>query len=178
MITLPKFLPYVAALPVPACHQSGIRGMLLDLDNTLVSEDDSFFTPHLSAWLQEVRAFEIQLFLVSNGSRKERFAFWSSFLGISGVCNARKPFKSGIELGVNHLNIPKNQLIIIGDTWPTDVLAGRLSAIKTVRVASLPHPPRFWERLFPFVQHPYPPGVTPPEKIPTHVRDRIPQKII
>ena len=176
MSEIPTSLPYLTALSLADCYQAGIRGLLLDMDNTLVSEDDKYFTPHLASWLQEAKRLGIKLFLVSNGKRAQRFAFWCSFWGISGICNARKPTHKGIITGKNTLELSENQIILIGDTWPTDILGGKLLGIKTIQVASLPHPPRFWEKILPFVQQQYPVNTTPPEEIPHHIRTLIPEK--
>ena len=53
-----------------------IRGLILDLDNTIVSEDDQYLSYQVGAWLRQVENSGIQIFLVSNGKRQARFLAW------------------------------------------------------------------------------------------------------
>jgi uncharacterized protein len=134
-----------------------IKGLILDLDNTIVSEDDRYLSPQVEVWLHQVKESGIQIFLVSNGKRQARFLAWKEHLNLSGIYNARKPFKSGFQKALRSMNLRPNEVIVIGDSFHTDVLGSKISKLKSIQVSSLPHPKRWWEKLIgTYVQKSYP----------------------
>lgn len=135
-----------------------IKGLILDLDNTIVSEDDRYLSPQVGTWLRQVKDSEIQIFLVSNGKRQARFLYWKEKLDLPGIHNARKPFKSGFQQALRSMNLGPHDVIVIGDSFHTDVLGSKISGLKSIQVSSLPHPKRWWEKLIGnYIQKSYPP---------------------
>lgn len=134
-----------------------VKGLILDLDNTIVSEDDRYLSPQVETWLRQVNDSGIQIFLISNGKRQARFLYWKDKFNLPGICNARKPFKSGFQKALRSMNLRPHEVIVIGDSLHTDVLGSKISRLKSIQVASLPHPKRWWEKLIgTYIQKPYP----------------------
>ena len=134
-----------------------IKGLILDLDNTIVSEDDRYLSPQVKVWLCQVQESGIQIFLLSNGKRQARFLAWKEHLNITGIYNARKPFKSGFQQALRSMNLRPQDVIVIGDSFHTDVLGSKISRMKSIQVSSLPHPKRWWEKLIgTYIQKSYP----------------------
>lgn len=135
----------------------GIKGLILDLDNTIVSEDDRYLSPRVEAWLNQVKESGIQIFLLSNGKRQTRFQAWKEHLNLSGIHHARKPFQSGFQQALRSMDLRSHEVIVIGDSFHTDVLGSKLSRMKSIQVSSLPHPKRWWEKLIgTYIQKSYP----------------------
>jgi len=138
-------------------EKQGIRGIILDLDNTIVSEDDRYLSPNVEAWLNQVTRNGIKIFLVSNGKRKTRFLYWTERFNLSGIQKARKPFRSGFQQAMRSMRLNLNQVAVIGDSLHTDILGAKFSNLMSIQVASLPHPKRWWENLIgAYIQIPYP----------------------
>ncbi|MCS6812700.1 MAG: YqeG family HAD IIIA-type phosphatase [Cyanobacteria bacterium] len=155
---LPTQVVTLASLDLALLKQAGIRGIILDLDNTIVSEDDRYLSPHAETWIRDAMATGIRFFLLSNGKRKHRVQFWSERLGIAALSPAKKPLPAGFRKAILHLGLDKSAIAVIGDSRHTDMLGAWLVGCVGIRVASLPHPPRWWERLLGrWVQTPYPP---------------------
>jgi len=58
-----------------------------------------------------------------------------------------------------HMQLPAKHVVVIGDSLHTDVVGALLCGCRCIQVASLPHPPRCWEKLLgTWVQTPYPGG--------------------
>jgi uncharacterized protein len=137
--------------------ERGIAGLILDLDNTIVSEDDKYLSPFVEDWINQLKKHDFQMFLVSNGTRKDRFSYWKTRLSISGICKARKPFSKGFKEAMKSMNLDKSQVVVIGDSLHTDILGARILNLTTIQVASLPHAKRWWEKLIgKYIQDPYP----------------------
>ena len=79
----------------------GIRGLMLDIDNTLTTHDNPTPAPGVQKWIAAMKAKGVQLRLVSNNHppRVEPFA---KSLGISAVCDA-----SAGRSGVSRACVPR-----------------------------------------------------------------------
>ncbi|MGE5655704.1 MAG: YqeG family HAD IIIA-type phosphatase [Actinomycetota bacterium] len=147
----------LASIETDFLKNQGIQGVILDLDNTVVSEDDRYVSPNAEAWIAAAKRTGIQFFILSNGKRRYRVNTWSERLGIPAINPARKPFPPAFRKALKYMQLTPKQVVVIGDSLHTDRLGAWLIGCPFIQVASLPHPPRWWERLFgKWVQIPYP----------------------
>lgn len=153
-------LPHVdvlADISLKMLHCYQIRGVILDLDNTIVSEDDRYLSPEAEAWIEKAKCSALQLVILTNGHRQARIRFWSSRLGVPAIHPARKPFPKAFRQALNRMDLKPHQVIVIGDSFHTDQLGAWLIGCPMIQVASLPHPKRSWERVIGrFVHRSYP----------------------
>lgn len=150
---------HLAAIEFDVLSDRGIKGIILDLDNTIVSEDDRYISPYAELWIEEAKSRNFQLFLLSNGKRRHRVSYWSYRLRIPAISPARKPFPLSLYRALKFMGLKKRQVLVVGDSWHTDILGAMLFGCSWIQVASLPHPARWWEKLFGrWLQVPYPPG--------------------
>jgi HAD superfamily phosphatase (TIGR01668 family) len=123
----------------------GLRGLLLDLDNTLVpyGSYEEAAAAGMFRWARELRDSGTGLYLLSNATGR-RAAFWLERLGFSGVGLAGKPHPRAYRRALAELGLPAHQVGMVGDQLFTDVLGGNLSGMHTILVRpiinnSLPH---------------------------------------
>lgn len=136
---------------------SGVKGIILDLDNTIVSEDDRYLSPGAEAWIEQAKLQGLKFFILSNGKRRNRVKVWSHRLNIPAINPARKPFPAAFRKALRYMQLQPPQVIVIGDSSHTDMLGAWLVGCRSIQVATLPHPFRWWEKLFgKRVQIPYP----------------------
>lgn len=147
----------LAQIEIECLRESGIKGIILDLDNTIVSEDDRYLSPGAEEWITQTKLAGLHFFILSNGKRHYRVKYWSHRLNIQAISPAKKPFPSAFHQAIAGMQVNPKQVVVIGDSLHTDVLGAWLSGCWCIQVATLPHPPRWWERLAgKWVQTPYP----------------------
>jgi HAD superfamily phosphatase (TIGR01668 family) len=113
----------------------GVRGLLVDLDCTLVDDRDSECPRAAVAWVGRMRSASVPLCIVSN-SRRERVAPMAGHpdLRLPFVCGARKPLTGGLRAALLRLELPACAVAVVGDQVFTDVLGGRLLGARTILV--------------------------------------------
>jgi hypothetical protein len=154
---LPRRVNTIAEIDLQALHTCGIQGIILDLDNTIVSEDDRYLSPGAEDWIKQARHLNFQLFILSNGKRRYRVRAWANRLKLGAISPAKKPFPIAFQKACRVMQLYPQQVVVIGDSWHTDVLGARLLGSHWIQVASLPHPRRWWEVLLGrWIQYPYP----------------------
>ncbi|WP_421658249.1 YqeG family HAD IIIA-type phosphatase [Leptothermofonsia sp. ETS-13] len=147
----------LATISLASLKYRGIKGVILDLDNTIVSEDDRYLSPGAEAWIQQAKQVGFKFFILSNGKRRYRVEFWSHRLGIPALSPARKPLPMAFNKALKAMQLQPSQVIVIGDSRHTDILGAFLVGCPSIQVATLPHPFRWWEKLLgKRVQTPYP----------------------
>ncbi|BCL38721.1 YqeG family HAD IIIA-type phosphatase [Nostoc sp. MS1] len=154
---LPKKTVTLAEIDIDWLKAAGIRGVILDLDNTIISEDDRYLSPWAENWIAEAKLAGLKLFILSNGKRRYRVKYWSHRLDIAAISPAKKPFPPAFRKAMNQMRLSSKNVVVIGDSLHTDVMGAKLCGCYYIQVASLPHPPRWWEKLAgKWVQIPYP----------------------
>ncbi|MBQ2265341.1 MAG: YqeG family HAD IIIA-type phosphatase [Oscillospiraceae bacterium] len=111
----------------------GIRGLLLDIDNTLTTHDNPEPAQGVEAWLASMKAAGIQMRLVSNNHppRVEPFA---ERLGVPCICDSQKPLSAGFARAMESMQLPKEQLCVVGDQIFTDILGANWFGVKSIYV--------------------------------------------
>jgi uncharacterized protein len=134
-----------------------IKGLILDLDNTLVSEDDRYIVPNLDHWLKQIKSQGFQVFILSNTRRIYRLKDWSIRFGIPALAKSRKPFPQAFKQALSAMKLTAKEVVVIGDSFHTDVLGAWISGCACIQVASLPHKPHWWEKILGYWLHiPFP----------------------
>ncbi|MCP2726904.1 YqeG family HAD IIIA-type phosphatase [Limnofasciculus baicalensis] len=146
----------LAAINITQLKSDGICGIILDLDNTLISEDDNYISPDGEEWIKQAESEGIKFFILSNGKRRYRVDYWSSRLGIPAISPAYKPLPFSFRKAQAAMGLKSKEIVAIGDSFHTDILGSWLVGFSSIQVTSLPHPPRWWERIMGrWVQIPY-----------------------
>ena len=73
----------------------GVKGIVLDVDNTLEPYENPLPGEHVVAWLESLKAVGISAAIVSNNGGK-RINLFNSKLGLPAYCKAAKPFKRNV----------------------------------------------------------------------------------
>ncbi len=114
-----------------------IRGLILDLDNTLVDWNDSRVRPEVRAWLQQARARGFALCIASNAVRAGRVGRLAKELGLKAVTHAGKPLPAAFRHAMAALGTSVNTTCAIGDQLFTDMLGANWLGMTTVLVDPL-----------------------------------------
>lgn len=131
------FVESVYEIDLVQLQARGVRGIITDLDNTLVRWDEPDATPKILQWLDHVRdTYGIKVCIVSNNQhhRVERFA---KPLNIPWIAKAKKPTNSPFLRALEVLGTKREETVVIGDQLFTDVLGGNRMGMYTILVAPI-----------------------------------------
>lgn len=147
---LKKFLPNeyvnnVYAITPEHLKSLGIKGIITDLDNTLVEWDRPLATPELTKWFKGMRDASIKITVVSNNN-ETRVGKFCDPLGIPFIHRARKPLSFAYKKAYRMLNLKADEVCMIGDQLLTDVFGGNRQGIHTILVVPVASTDGIWTR--------------------------------
>ncbi len=115
---------------------AGVRGIVVDLDNTVCAYRRPELAPGVAEWVAAARDRGFALVLVSNNF-SERVASIGAQLGIPVVPNALKPLPFAFLRALKLLGTPRAATIVIGDQLFTDVLGAKLVGLRAILTTPL-----------------------------------------
>jgi len=135
---LKKFLPNehvksILDIQPNDLKEKGIKGIITDLDNTLVEWDRPEATPHVIQWFENMKKNQIQVTIVSNNNETRVKAF-SDPLQIPFIYRAKKPLSRAFQQATERMKLKKEETVVIGDQLLTDILGGNRSGFHTILV--------------------------------------------
>lgn len=113
--------------------ERGVKGIITDLDNTLVEWDRPLATPALIKWFDEINKHNILVTIVSNNNEARVKAF-ADPLKIPFIFRAKKPLVPAFNRAIKQMGIKKEEAVVIGDQLMTDVLGGNRGGFHTILV--------------------------------------------
>ena len=120
-------------IDLQSLKDNGIAGLILDIDNTLVSPREREPSQRLLDWFNEVRIADLCVCILSN-ARRRRVATFSSGLGVFTICNAKKPSRTGFHKAIRLMDLNPDTVCMIGDQLFTDVYGAKKIGIYSVYV--------------------------------------------
>ena len=111
----------------------GVKGIITDLDNTLIEWDRPNATPQLEEWFAKMKEHDIQVTVVSNNN-EQRVKDFADPLGIPFIHSARKPLVRAFKQALMKMNLRAEEVVVIGDQVLTDVLGGSRVGLHTILV--------------------------------------------
>lgn len=138
---LSKFLPneYVKSIfeiKPEQLKEKGIKGIITDLDNTLVAWNEANATEEVANWFQLMREHDFKITIVSNNNY-ERVKVFSEPLQLPFINNARKPLRRAFKRAQKTMKLRKDEVVVIGDQVMTDVLGGNSAGLYTILVVPI-----------------------------------------
>jgi len=114
------YVSRITDIAIDVLTGKGIKGIAIDIDNTLTADGSFYIDEAISIWLNSVKNTGISFCIVSNNHppRVEPFA---TQIGMQYICEARKPRKDCKEQLLEMLNFKPDEVVMIGDQIFTDV---------------------------------------------------------
>ncbi|SFA69776.1 hypothetical protein SAMN04488072_10184 [Lentibacillus halodurans] len=119
-----------------ALKEKRIKGIITDLDNTLVAWDVADATPEVIEWFRWMKEHDIKVTIISN-NKWERVKIFSEPLDTPFVFSARKPLRQAFKQAAKEMNLNKDEIVVIGDQVLTDVLGGNFAGFYTILVVPI-----------------------------------------
>ena len=129
MIVTPEYLfRSVSHITPEFLRSQGVRGLVLDVDNTLTGDESQTLDDEVRDWLAAMRAEGIALTIASNNDAA-RVRPFADRVGLQFVSMACKPLPIGLMVARRRLGLKKHQMAIVGDQLFTDRMAAGLYGI-------------------------------------------------
>lgn len=147
-----KFLPHkrvnsIYDIDLDELSRKGIRGIITDLDNTLVGAKEPTATPELETWFEQLLRSGFQVVIVSNNGLS-RVSKFSEPLSLPYIYRAKKPFHRAFRQAIAMMQLPVHSCAIIGDQLMTDVFGGNRFGLHTILVKPIsPNDEGFFTRI-------------------------------
>jgi len=114
-------------------QQYQLKGLVLDVDETLVPIKATTASASLQAWVSQMKQF-VKLSLLSNNLSDTRIGGIARSLDLPYILGAVKPSRRKLRLAVEAMNLPVEQVAMVGDRLFTDVIAGNRLGMFTILV--------------------------------------------
>lgn len=122
MILYPNlYCKNVMAITVDILQKNNIKGLILDVDNTLIDIDRNM-DPKVKDWADEMKANGIKMCIVSNTNKVDKVKRVSETLDLPYFYFAKKPLKSGFKKAKELLKLDFENIAAVGDQIMTDVV--------------------------------------------------------
>ena len=109
----------------------GVKGIILDIDNTLEPYEHAKPSEGVLSWLSELSSVGIKAAFVSNNN-SARVDLFNEELKLPAYSKAGKPFKKNLKKAMADMGTDESNTILMGDQIFTDVLAAHNTGIPAI----------------------------------------------
>ncbi len=134
MLVYPNFyFNNVREIDIELLRKHNIKGLILDVDNTLIDYDRNFEDGTIE-WAKEMKQQGIILYIVSNSNKKEKVKKVAETLEIPFINFAKKPLKSGFLKAMRNMGLRNENIAAVGDQIMTDVIGANRCRMYSILV--------------------------------------------
>lgn len=119
-------------IPYEELYKKGIRGLLFDIDNTLV-EHGKPATEKAVELMQRLKSIGFRVCLISN-NKEARVKMFNEKIQAEYVYKAGKPKRSGYQAAMEKLGTDAKTTVFVGDQLFTDVWGAKRTGIESYLV--------------------------------------------
>ncbi|MCX7921612.1 MAG: YqeG family HAD IIIA-type phosphatase [Clostridia bacterium] len=135
---LEKFYPdlsvdKVQSINLEVLKKKNIKGLILDIDNTLVAMHEKEADKNVVDWIQKVKDSGLKVCIVSNASKKRVIKF-NENLQVFAIHRASKPGSKALMKATRLMDIKANETAVVGDQIFTDIYGGNRLNMYTILV--------------------------------------------
>lgn len=125
----------VHVIPFEKYYAKGYRGILFDIDNTLVEHDQPVTSQALELF-DRLREMGFATCLISN-NKDYRVKPFADAVKSQYVCKAGKPSPRGYQEGMQRMNTQRETTLFVGDQIFTDVWGANRAGIYSILVKQI-----------------------------------------
>jgi len=134
MLLYPKaYLNCVTDITEEFLEKNHIKGILLDVDNTLIDYDRNLVTG-AKEWIEAFKQKGYKFCILSNSNQLEKVETVAKTLEIPFIHFAKKPFKKGFKKAKAILGVSEKEIAVVGDQIMTDVIGANRSNMFSILV--------------------------------------------
>ncbi|OYD07613.1 YqeG family HAD IIIA-type phosphatase [Paludifilum halophilum] len=140
------FVQSIYEIDLNRLQYQGIKGAIVDLDNTLVEATRPDATPKLVSWLDQLQGMGFRVMIVSNNNRT-RVSKFAMPLQVPYIHRAKKPLSPAFRRAMREIETKPEETVMIGDQLFTDVLGGNRIGLRTILVVPVSEAEGFFTRV-------------------------------
>ena len=114
--------------------KTGIKFLMLDLDNTIAAYNEHVLSGNISQWITEIVSNGIELFIISNSTREKRVKSHSESIGVGFIMQSCKPSPKSLLHAMEIAGFGADVSALVGDQIMTDTLAANRAGIVSIIV--------------------------------------------
>ncbi|HEY9760717.1 MAG TPA: YqeG family HAD IIIA-type phosphatase [Oculatellaceae cyanobacterium] len=123
-------------LSLQQLRKDGIKGIIFDLDSTLIAPRTARLSNEVATWLSLARE-EFKLAVVSNNKNDVYMQQVQSVLNMPVLGRAAKPATKVFLQVLADFELPPHEVVVVGDRPLTDIWGGQRAGMKTALVMPL-----------------------------------------
>ncbi len=147
-----RFAPRLHDVPHEELEAAGIRGLIVDLDNTLLGFAETELGHEHISWVARAHDRGFRIVMLSN-NQSERVNGVAAQLKVECIPNALKPLPFGFLRAKRRLQMRRREIAVVGDQLFTDVLGGKLCGLYTILTEPIELKDFAVTRVFRFFEH-------------------------
>ena len=129
--------PRLTDVDIAALVARGVRGVILDLDNTITPWHSAVVLPAVCDWLDVLRQAELHACVVTNAATLRRVQPLAKELNLPWVLRALKPLPGGFRRAMLMMGTTPAETAMIGDQVFTDIYGANRLGLYTILVDPL-----------------------------------------
>jgi HAD superfamily phosphatase (TIGR01668 family) len=114
----------------------GVKGLIFDLDNTIMAPKAGALSDDISNWLELVKK-DFKISVVSNNPHQKYLEKACEILGCPVYGKAKKPRTGVASIALKEMDLLPNEVCMIGDRPLTDIWVGQRLGLITILVDPL-----------------------------------------
>ena len=115
------YLDSVKEIDLELLKSNNIRGLILDVDNTLIDVDRKMLEG-ADKWCKDLKDKGIKVCLVSNTNKVDKVRTVGKTLDVPFIVFAKKPSRRGLNRAGEILKLKPENIAVVGDQITTDIL--------------------------------------------------------
>ena len=116
-----EYLNSVKDITLDLLNKNNIKGLILDVDNTLISLDRKM-PAGVADWAKKLKEKGIKICILSNSNKLDKIDQAAKIIDVPYIFFAKKPLRSGFLRAKDLLRLDNENIAVVGDQIFTDVL--------------------------------------------------------
>jgi len=123
----------IADIPETNLSENNIKGIILDIDNTMITLDGEEI-PNAIKWTKQMKEQGYKICIASNSKNERKVLKVAKELDCKYFLLSFKPLKRGLKKAQNELNLKPAEIAEIGDQLFTDVWGAKRMGMYSILV--------------------------------------------
>ena len=116
-----EYFNSVKEISIELLNKNNIKGLILDVDNTLINLE-RVMPAGVLEWAQDLKRNGIKICILSNSNNIKKVEEVAKIIDVPYIFFGKKPFKAGFLRAKGILKLNSNNIAVVGDQIFTDII--------------------------------------------------------